>query len=233
MTGRVWGVGLGPGAPDLLTLRAARCLGAVDTVCYIAAAGRPSRARAIADEHLRDGVAEIALPIAMDYQRDDAERRYREAAGQLAAHTRAGQDVAVLCEGDPLFYASFGYLREQLGADVPVEVIPGLGAVSAASARVGQPLTRQADRFVTITGASSDAAIAATLATNEAVAILKAGPRRARLANLLTAAGRGAQAVYLEQVSTPAETVHHGVAALPAGAGHYFALFLVYPEAVA
>ena len=229
MSGCVWGVGVGPGAADLLTFRAAARIAAAPVVCYIAAEGRESRARAIAADHIRADAEEIALPITMRSDREGAEERYAEAAQRIRDAVAAGYEVAVLCEGDPLFYASFGYLREQLGDEVPVGVVPGITSVGAATARVGDVLTRQDDSLAVITAASTDAAIAEALARHDAVAILKAGPHRPRLAGLIRGAGRGNQAVYLEQVGYAAETVYHGLDELPEGASHYFALFLVYP----
>ncbi|WP_435104916.1 precorrin-2 C(20)-methyltransferase [Arhodomonas sp. AD133] len=233
MTGTVWGIGVGPGAPDLLTLRAANRLAAATTVCYIAAPNRPSRARAIAAPHLREGVDELPVTIPMSKDRSAAQSAYTEAAGTLAARTAAGEDVAVLCEGDPLLYASFGYLREHLNDDVPVEVVPGISSVGAASARIGRALTRQDEDLVVLTTRSSDGAIRAALRDHAAIAILKAGPQRQRLAGLIRESGRAADAVYLEQVGGPEETLHAGLEDLPSGRGPYFAIFLVFPEASA
>jgi precorrin-2/cobalt-factor-2 C20-methyltransferase len=231
MSGRVWGVGVGPGAADLMTLRAAHRIAACSVICYIAAEGRESRARAIAAEQIPTGAEEVVLPIPMQSDRGPADERYAATAERLRHEVAAGRDVAVLCEGDPLFYASFGYLREHLGNEVSVGVVPGITSLGAASARVGDVLTRQDDSLAVITAASTDQAIADALASHNAVAILKAGPHRPRLAGLIRDAGRGEQAVYLEQLGYPAETVYHGLDGLPEGTSHYFALFLVYPEA--
>jgi precorrin-2/cobalt-factor-2 C20-methyltransferase len=233
MRARVWGVGVGPGEPDLLTLRAARCIAGAATVCYIAANARPSRARAIAAEHIPEGAEEIALPVPMSTDRREADAEYARAADRLRAEIAAGRDVAVLCEGDPLFYASFGYLREHLGESVPVSVIPGLTSVGAATARLGIPFTRQDDSHAVLTAASTDAAIADALAKHDALALLKAGPHRPRLAQLIREAERAAHAVYLEQIGYDNEAVYRGLDALPEGKGGYFGLFLVYPEASA
>ncbi len=233
MTGTVWGIGVGPGAPDLLTLRAANRLADAATVCYIAAPNRPSRARAIAAPHLRDGVDELPVTIPMSTDRSAAKAAYTEAADNIAARTAAGDDVAVLCEGDPLLYASFSYLREHLSDDIPVEVVPGISSVGAASARVGRALTRQDEDLVVLTARSNDDALLAALREHAAVAILKAGPQRQRLAEIIRESGRAADTVYLEQVGGPEETLHTGLEDLPPGRGPYFAIFLVFPEASA
>jgi precorrin-2 C(20)-methyltransferase len=142
-TGRLYGVGVGPGDPDLVTLKAARLIGAADVVAYPRARG-DGVARTIAGPHLRVGVIELPLtyPVTVeptdDYEAELAAFYDRSAAG-IATHLDAGRDVVVLCEGDPFFYGSFMYLHERLAHRYPTEVVPGV----TRSARPPPPRARR------------------------------------------------------------------------------------------
>ena len=118
----IYAVGVGPGDPELLTLKAARVLAEADVVAHFAKAGNASNARAIVAAHLRSGVAEIALhyPVTTELPRStpaycDTMRSFYDASARaVAAHLDAGRSVAVICEGDPLFYGSYMHLHVRL-----------------------------------------------------------------------------------------------------------------------
>ena len=125
--GKLIGVGVGPGDPELLTLKAMRALGEADVIAHFAKAGNPSHSRAIAAQHLRAGVAELPLlypvttelPTCSDGYRDAIRDFYDGAAAEIAAHLEAGRTVAVICEGDPLFYGSYMHLHARLAPRFP------------------------------------------------------------------------------------------------------------------
>ena len=211
MTGILYGVGLGPGDPELATLKAYRLLSAARVVAYPApitgeGVASPSLARSIAADFLAEDVEEIPIPLPMRAdQAGPAAAAYDEAAGVIAEKLASGLDVAALCEGDPLFYGSFIHLLERLGARFEVEVIPGVTSVSAAAAALRRPLAKRDDVFAVIPATLADAAIAARLAEAEAATILKLGRHLPRLRALLTRLGLERRCLYAERVGQAGE----------------------------
>lgn len=155
--GRLYGVGLGPGDPSLMTVRAVQVIGDADVIAYHSARHGRSIARAIAAEHLRADHIEEALVYPVTTESTDHPGGYRgaldefyeAAAARLAAHLDAGRTVAVISEGDPLFYGSYQHMHKRLADRYPTEVIPGVTSISAAAARLGRPLA-EADEVLTI-----------------------------------------------------------------------------------
>ncbi|MGL5009172.1 MAG: SAM-dependent methyltransferase, partial [Paracoccaceae bacterium] len=132
MAGKVICAGLGPGDPDLMSVRAARAIGAAAHVAYFRKAGRPGQARRIVEGMLAPGVVEYAMeyPVTTELPFDSPEYAlalatfYDDWANRLATLCQS-TDVLVLCEGDPFFYGSFMHLHSRLQGRVAVEVIPG------------------------------------------------------------------------------------------------------------
>jgi precorrin-2/cobalt-factor-2 C20-methyltransferase len=225
-TGTLYGVGVGPGDPELLTLKAVRILQSVPVVAYPAVPGGGSQARDIAAAWLT-GQREVPIAVSCQADRGPALRAYDAAAVILAEALAAGQDAAVLCEGDPLFYGSFSYLLERLADRFPCIVIPGITSVSAVAAVSVRPLV-SGDEAVCILPATADpATLRRALSEYPNVAILKPGRLRPRILDLLRDTGRLADAVYVEQATRTAQRIVTTVAELPATPGPYFALFLI------
>ncbi|MFO7640950.1 MAG: precorrin-2 C(20)-methyltransferase [Candidatus Competibacteraceae bacterium] len=225
-TGTLYGVGVGPGDPKLLTLKAVRILQTVPVVAYPATPQGSAQARDIAAEWL---VGKREIPIAMPcmLDRGPVNQGYDEAAVTIAEVLTAGQDVAILCEGDPLFYGSFSYLLQRLGDRFPCVVIPGINSVSAAAAAAAIPLITGEQRLTVIPATAGDDALRQALLGSDSVAILKPGRHRPRLLELLRETGRAEDVIYIEQASRPAERIVKRFADIPATPGPYFALFLV------
>ena len=146
MTGTLYGLGIGPGDPELITLKAHRLLQACPVIAYPAPDRGDSLARAIVDPHVPAGRTEIVIRMPMVSARFPAREVYDQAAAELGGHLAAGRDVAVICEGDPFFYGSFMYLFERMVADFPVEVVPGVSSLMACSATLGAPLAARSTR---------------------------------------------------------------------------------------
>jgi precorrin-2/cobalt-factor-2 C20-methyltransferase len=213
--GRLYGVSLGPGDPDLLTLKAARLLDAVPVVAYFAKRGRASNGRAIIAARLRRDVVELPLLYPVTTEIDLHEAAYRaaldafhdEAAAAIAAHLDAGRDVAVASEGDALFYGSYMHLHVRLAGRYPTEVVPGVTAMAGAAALAGVPLAQGADTLCVLQATLAEDTLAARLAGCEAAVIMKVFRHLPRVRAALARAGRLEGALYAERVGTPAQRV--------------------------
>ena len=223
--GRLIGVGVGPGAPDLLTLRAARLIEGARVLAYPTLAGSPSFARSIAAAHVRDGAEEIAIDIPMTPARAPAQAAYDAGAERIAARLEQGQDVVCLCEGDPMFYGSFMYLQARLAPRFPTEVVPGVTSVAAAAALARLPLGAREGRIAVLPATLPDEALRAGFASHETVAVLKLGRHFARVRALIDDLGLTERVTYVAR-ATLAEEVVLPLAHAPSEAP-YFSLLLV------
>ena len=205
--GRLIGVGLGPGAPDLVTLRAARIVAAAGVIAWPTLAGGESFARSIVADLIAPGTVEIAIDLPMTTDRAPAQAAYDRGAEVIAAHLEAGRDVVVLCEGDPFFYGSFMYLHARLSPRFRCEVVPGVTSVTACAAAAGRPLVARSERLVVLPGPMEEAALRAEIAGADAVALMKVGRHLGKLRRVLGDLGLMSQAVYVERATLAAEVV--------------------------
>ncbi len=234
MSGTLHVVGMGPGDPELLTLKAARVLAASPVAAFFAKRGRPGHARSIAAPHLRSGVEELRFEypytteIAVDDPRYEPGIRafYEECAASLAARLRAGQDVALLCEGDPFFYGSAMCLFDRLAPVHPTVVVPGVTAMSGCWAQAHLPMTHGDDVLTVLPGTMEAGVLAARLAGTDAAVIMKVGRNMPKIRGALDRAGLTGRAMYVER-GTMAGTRTVPLAALPDGPAPYFSLVLV------
>jgi precorrin-2/cobalt-factor-2 C20-methyltransferase len=206
-TGRLIGIGVGPGNPELLTLKAVRCLGEVPVVAYVSANGQPSIARAIAAAHLSGGQREINLALPMQSLPELAQAAYDEGASRIGTELEQGRDVALLCEGDPLFYGSFNYLLSRLNGCYAVEIVPGVASYSAAAAAARTPMVLRSESFVVVPATLPIEPLRARLAQADAAAILKLGRHLPKVRQVLAELGLLERAIYAERVGTERERV--------------------------
>jgi len=207
VTGKLIGVGTGPGDPDLLTLKAIRAIAGADVVAYFAKRGNASNARAIAAGHFRPGQIEEALdyPVTTEIDRHEAAYRdtlqsfYAAAAGRLAGHLDAGRSVAVLSEGDPLFYGSYMHLHVRLAPHYPAEVVPGVTAMSGCWSAAGLPLVQGDDVLTVLPGTLERGELARRLRDTQGAVIMKLGRNLPKVRLALADAGRLEEAVYVER----------------------------------
>jgi len=225
MSGVLYGVGLGPGDPELLTLKAARLIAAAEVVAWPCLAGSPSLARSIAAGHIREGIREIAIEVPMTEARGPAQAAYDAAAEEIAAALEGGSDVVCLCEGDPFFYGSFMYLFARLSGRFRVEVVPGVTSVTACAARAGLPLTARNERLEVLPATLPDDELAERLGAADAVALMKVGRHLGRVRAVLDRLGLDARAVYVERATMTEERVLP-LAEAPEAAP-YFSMILV------
>jgi len=207
MTGILYGVGLGPGAPDLMTLRAARLIEGASVVAYPTLAGADSFARAIAADLIAKNAQEIVMDVPMSVERAPAQAAYDKGAAEIAAALDAGQDVVCLCEGDPFFYGSFMYLFARLSDRYRVEVVPGVTSITACAASAGLPLAARNERLTVLPGPLPEAELRARIDGAESVVIMKVGRHLAKIRAVIADLGLTASAVYVERATLPQEVV--------------------------
>lgn len=232
--GRLYGIGTGPGDPELLTLKAARLLGTLPVVAYFAKRGRPGHGLTIVQDILHPAVERLPLLYPMTTEVDRHAPAYRntighffdEAARQVAARLEAGQDVGVLSEGDPMFYGSWMHLHRRLAPRFETEVVAGVTSLSGAWSQAGLPIAQGDDVLVVVPGTLPEAVLARRIAEAEAVVIMKVGRNLPAIRRALETAGKLDRAVYVERATMPGGRV------IPL-AGHdgspapYFSLVLV------
>ena len=206
-TGILYGLGVGPGDPELLTLKALRILRAAPVLVYPAPVEGESMARAIAAEHLPGGQVEIAIRMPLDAARFPAEEIYTAAASEIAEHLRSGHDVAALCEGDPFFYGSFMYLFARLTDEYEVKIVPGVSSPMACAAALRAPLAAQNDVLSVLPAPLDETVLRARLETCDAAAIVKVGRHITKVRRVLVDLGLEAQARYIERASLAAERI--------------------------
>jgi precorrin-2 C20-methyltransferase/precorrin-3B C17-methyltransferase len=224
MTGVLYGVGLGPGDPELVTVKAARLIGQADVVAYHCARHGRSIARSIAEPYLRGGQIEEQLTYPVTTETTDhpdgyagaMSEFYTEAAARLAAHLDAGRDVVLLAEGDPLFFSSYMHMHKRLAAQYETQIVPGVTSVSAASAAVGTPLVEGDEVLTILPGTLDPAELAERLKTTDAAAIMKVSRHFPEIQQAIEQAGRGGDAAYVERASTPQQRIAPALAVDPA-----------------
>jgi cobalt-precorrin 5A hydrolase/precorrin-3B C17-methyltransferase len=207
MSGTLYGLGIGPGDPDLITVKAKALLGVVPVIAYPAPEGGTSLVRAIADRHVPAGRCEIVIVTPMAADRFPAHEVYDRYAGIIAAHLDAGRDVAVLCEGDPFLYGSFMYLYERLASRYPAKVIPGVSSLGAVAAAAGARLASRDEVLTVMPATLAEDELAARLALTDAAAIMKVGRHLAKVRRVLSRLGLAAVAHYVERASMAEERV--------------------------
>jgi precorrin-2/cobalt-factor-2 C20-methyltransferase len=206
---RLIGVGTGPGDPDLLTLKAVRALEEADVLAWFAKRGNESNARAIVKDRLRPDVIELPLlyPVTIELEKDCAEYKaairafFDESAQAVAAHLSLGRTVAVLSEGDPLFYGSYMHLHARLSADYETEVIPGITAMSGSWSQAGVPIVQGDDVLSVLPGTMGEAELTRRLANADAAVIMKVGRNLPKIRRALEASRKIAGAVYVERAT--------------------------------
>lgn len=233
MTGTLYGIGVGPGDPELVTLKALRIVRDSPVLAYPAPEHGDSLARRIMAPHLPGGQTEIAIRMPLIADRFPAAPVYNAAAAEIGAHLAAGRDVAVLCLGDPFLYGSFMYLHARLAQAHRAVVVPGVSSVTAAAAAAGAPLAARNDVLTILPAPLPDDVLGARLAGAEAAAIVKLGRHLPRVRALLEREGLSARARYVEHVGLPGERVLALADVHAQTEAPYFSLVLVHRRGAA
>jgi precorrin-2/cobalt-factor-2 C20-methyltransferase len=207
MNGRLIGVGVGPGDPGLLTLNAIAALNEADVVAHFAKAGNASNARTIAASHLKSGVEELSLHYPVTTEIPKANAAYREAlaafydasASAIAARLDAGHVVAVIAEGDPLFYGSYMHLHVRLAPRYRTEVVAGVTGMSGCWSSIGAPIARGDDVFTVLPATLPEYELERRLADSDAAVVMKIGRNLPKVRRALDRAGCLDRAIYVER----------------------------------
>ncbi|OBH07881.1 ATP-binding protein [Mycobacterium sp. E2699] len=213
--GTLWGVGLGPGDPELVTVKAARLIGEADVVAYHSARHGRSIARGIAEPYLRPGQIEEHLVYPVTTEATDhpggyagaLDDFYAESTRRIAEHLDAGRDVALLAEGDPLFYSSYMHLHTRLTERFNAVIVPGVTSVSAASAAIATPLVAGDEVLSVLPGTLPVAELTRRLADADAAVVLKLGRSYPAVREALSANGQLDDAFYVERASTSGQRI--------------------------
>lgn len=200
------GLGMGPGDPDLVTLKALKILQAADVIAYPKPENGTSFVRSIAAPHLSGWQEELEISVPMvPADRFPANGVYDRAAEQIAAHAGAGKKVAVLCEGDPFFYGSFMHLFTRLAEQFEVEVVPGVSSLAAGAAALGLPLAERNETIAILPAPLDENVLEQRLATAEVAVIMKVGRHLPKVRRVIERLGFTPRARYIERASLPAQ----------------------------
>ncbi|MDO5631838.1 MAG: precorrin-2 C(20)-methyltransferase [Paracoccus sp. (in: a-proteobacteria)] len=234
--GTIHGVGLGPGAADLMSVRADRLIRGARHVAYFRKAGAMGQARRIVEGMLDAGATEhpMEYPVTTEIPVSDPRYNaalaafYADCAQRLAELARSGADVVVLCEGDPFFYGSFMHLYTRLRDLVPVQVVPGITGMSGAWTATGQPITWGDDVLTVAMGTMPEAELTRRIADTDALVVMKIGRNLPKLRRAIVAAGRMDQAWLIEYAQMPGQTVRP--LAQVDGVAPYFSILLIHGQ---
>lgn len=214
MTGRLIGLGVGPGDPELLTLKALRLLRAAPVIGYFVAkakhhAGLGGNAFAIIEQHLLDEQQRLPLVYPVTTEKLEPPLTYEgvisdfydTAAEQVAMHLNAGRDVAVICEGDPFFYGSYMYLHDRLSERYDTEVVPGVCSMLGSAAVLGVPLVYRNQSLSVLSGVLPEDELKRRLADADAAVVMKLGRNFDKVRRVLRELGRDSGAHYVERAT--------------------------------
>jgi precorrin-2/cobalt-factor-2 C20-methyltransferase len=232
--GTLYGVGVGPGDPELLTLKAARVLGQVDVV-FTSAQARSGKSLAleIARPHLAPDKEIVALPFEHTFEGVESGAAHRANAERVLEALRRPASAAFLTLGDPMTYSTFTYLlREvrQLEPHVAVEVVPGITSFAAAAAKACEPLAEGDESFTVVSAARGVERLDRALGCSENVVVMKSYRNLTAVCDLLDREGLGADALYAVRCTRPGERCLRGTSAARASGPEYMSLFLVHPR---
>lgn len=205
-TGTLYGVGLGSGDPELMTLKAARILSEVKVISYFSKGGKTGNARAIMAAHIMPQHEEMPLvyPVTTEFPVTDPRyikfigEFYEQASEQIAERLQSGEDVAVLCVGDPFFYGSFMHLYRRLVGKFPCQVVAGVTAMAGCAASAGLPMTYGDDILTVLPATLSVEKLTKRLQATDAAVIMKLGRNLGKVKTAINVVGLMERATYIE-----------------------------------
>ena len=207
MSATLYLLGVGPGDPDLLTLKAANILRKTRVIAFAQKPGTPSMALNIAKTHVQKHAALLPVDVPMQVAPEAAQSAYDQAASKIGKLLDQGKSVAYLCEGDPFFYGSAMYFFDRLSPEHAIEVVPGISSLSAASAAIPRPLVARSQHLKILPATMVEPELKAELETAQSVAIMKTGRHFSRIKKLLSETKLAENALIIEHASGADEKV--------------------------
>ncbi|MDG2096087.1 MAG: precorrin-2 C(20)-methyltransferase [Paracoccaceae bacterium] len=228
MNGVLYGVGVGPGDPELITLKSLRLIKSTEVIAYPKLKGSRSFARNIIEEFIDLPKFEIAIEIPMTVNRLPAQRAYDAAAQEISSHLNMGKNVVFLCEGDPFFYGSFMYLHSRLYKKYLVEIVPGVSSMTACAAMAKKPLAARNEVLTVLPGPLSKKELERRLADNNSSAIMKVGRHIKKIKSVIDRLGLMDSSLYIERASLKEQRILKLIDAPEVAP--YFSMILVSKE---
>ena len=212
--GRLLGLGVGPGDPELITLKALRLLQSAPVVGYFVAKakankGQGGNAFGIIEQHLTEAQRRLPLVYPVTTEKLEPPLTYEDViadfydtcAVQIAAELDAGRDVAVICEGDPFFYGSYMYLHDRLAAHYEAEVVPGVCSMLGCASVLGTPLVYRNQSLSVLSGVLPEEELEQRLRSAEAAVVMKLGRNFDKVRRVLQRLGLAERAHYVERAT--------------------------------
>jgi precorrin-2/cobalt-factor-2 C20-methyltransferase len=234
----LFGVGLGPGDPDYMTVRARDIILKADRLVHFCKRGRRGNARVTADAIIAPDAAreiELAFPVTTEVPVEEEGYAgpiaafYDAAAERLADEMEAGRTIAVLCDGDPFFYGSFMHLWRRLAQRFPTEVVPGVTGMAGAWTQAAAPITWGDDVMTVLPGTLAEGELTRRLVDTDAAVIMKLGRNLPKVRRALQQAGLINRAIYVERATMADQRVVR-LAEKPDDEAPYFSMILVPGE---
>jgi len=232
--GHLYGIGVGPGDPELMTIKALRLLKAAPVVAYFVAKGKKGNAFGVIETHLDEGQIQLPLVYPVTTERLEPPLSYESViadfydtgAALIGEHLNAGRDVAVVCEGDPLFYGSYMYLHDRLSSAFSVEIVPGVCSMLGAAAVLGTPLVYRNQSLSILSGVMTEDELRRKLADTDAAVIMKLGRNFDKVRRVLDELGLADRARYVERATMANQRIVP-LAQVDPMASPYFSLLIV------
>ena len=183
--GTLYGAGVGPGDPELMTVKAWRLISTAPVIAYLAANGKESTARDIAKPFIPDDAEHLVIDMPMRLEREPGGKAYDYGAAAIAVHLKAGRDVVMLCEGDPFFYGSFMYIFARLAKTYRTIAVPGVTSITASAAAIGHPLAARNEVLKVLPATLDAGRLRDELITAESAAIIKVGRHFGKVRDIL------------------------------------------------
>ena len=225
--GTLYGVGVGPGDPELLTLKAHRLISDAKVVAYPINSDGDGFAHRIVADAVRPDAEHLPIHLPMKVERDPAQCAYDAAAQQIAAHLSAGNDVVFLCEGDPFFFGSYMYLHQRLSSEFSSVAVPGVTSLTACAAELGRPLAARNEVLKVLPAPLSEEVLSRELCDCESAAIIKVGRHFEKVRKILRDIGLAESAWIVEAATNPEQKIT-ALEAVNEGEKPYFSTILVY-----
>ena len=229
--GRLYGVGVGPGDPELLTVKAQRVLQSVPVI-WVPQAGISSESYAytIVKGIIDESRQEVVRAMFPTNDEDAAGEVWRRAARELATRLEAGSDVAFITEGDPMLYSTFAYVLETIQEEyphLPVEVVPGVSSVMAAAASAAAPLVHHGQRLAILPAVYGIDDLREAIALYDTIVLMKVNRTLLDALANLERLGLSGRTIYVRRATTESERVVRNIQELSAEDLDYFSLLII------